>query len=135
MKNLVRFAAVSLCLAATVVPWSAAEAQYGPILTIDPDAQLLESNQILISGTVPCQLNRSAVVTVNVSQKAGQNGAFGAGSVGFFCITDGPQAYSVVAGASLGLFHTGKAHVTASARIDGCDGFIVINEADVHVSK
>ncbi|WP_437276445.1 hypothetical protein WME90_35090 [Sorangium sp. So ce375] len=143
MNKFARLTAVSLALAATVVPWSDLRAQTSGV-TIAPVAQFLNATQILIQGTVPCsQIGASVNLMMSVAQNInGPNGVTGTGFPGITCTVIGPQPFSAVVSTPFfdgTTFHTGKAYVVAEGFETfcnpGCNSFALFGSADVQVKK
>ena len=131
MNKLIRFAPIMLAVAAPLLWWSDAEAQSAG-LTTDPDAQLLNSNQVLVSGTVPCQSGATVYIYVTLSQ----GGTTGYGYSSVQCDAYGQVAYDVAAASFDGTFHKGKAHPIVTADVCsffGCTPYFTAR--DVHVEE
>jgi len=133
MNKLIRFAPIMLAVAAPLLAWSVAEAQSAG-LTIDPDAQLINSNQVLVSGTVACQSGETVFINVTLSQ----GGTTGSGFRSFPCTGFGQEGYDIAATSFGGdTFHKGKAHAVVNAQV--CSFFTCTSPffaaRDVHVEE
>lgn len=129
MNKLVQFVPLALALVAPLLPCSRAEAKSADI-TIDPVAQLVNPNVLLVSGTVSCA-HEGQMFTLALHVTQGDTHAY---SYAYFtCQGSDQQAFSMGAMSYDGTHQKGKAHVYVDASYwdDGCHDLSADGDADV----
>ena len=130
MNKLYRSALILPALAATLLPFSVADAQTAG-LTIEPDAQLINDNQVLVEGTIACQPGAFVFVNVDLTQNGTQSG----GGTSFVCNSFGQEDWSVTVNSFGDIWHKGKAHVFATAGVCTFNCALYSSSRDVHIQE